>query len=229
MKLLITSDTHGNLPSIDSSKEYDVFCLVGDVCPNYSAHWIADADLQMNWMLDKFVPWLRTINAKRKLITFGNHDGVGLHPEIRSIFDADTQVLIDQSTTIDGVLFHGTPWTFCPPEYGLYRWAYGKSYESELKLYFDQIPDNTQVLLSHGPPYGILDATLHTGPLGGINNIGSHELGKSIIRKNIPLTIFGHNHCGTGKYHTRGFNFINTAQKLSELDIQIDFDKNIKL
>jgi hypothetical protein len=68
--------------------------------------------------------------------------------------DHDVIYLCDESTIIDGVKFYGSP---VQPEFC--NWAFNRRRGAELKKYWDKIPKDTDVLITHGPPAGILDET----------------------------------------------------------------------
>jgi hypothetical protein len=85
---------------------------------------------------------------------------------------------------------YGAPWQ---PEF--YDWAYNLPRGgSELKEKWGMIPDNTDVLITHGPPHGLLDAAMD-GFL-----CGCEELLEAVTTRVKPrLHIFGHIHEGYGK------------------------------
>ena len=87
-------------------------------------------------------------------------------------------------------------------------WAYMLE-ENELKPYYAKIPDDTQVLITHSPAFGILDKT---STEYGYARCGSKELLKRI--KQLPkLThhIFGHIHHSYGSKAVNGVNHHNVA------------------
>ena len=89
---------------------------------------------------------------------------------------------------IDAVDFYGSPWQ---PEYGYHAW-YSKAFTlprgEEVKVKWDLIPDVTDVLIVHGPPYGCRDNAK------GRQHVGCRELMDAIIRVQPRLVIFGHIH-----------------------------------
>ena len=92
------------------------------------------------------------------------------------------RMLIDEGIEIDGITFWGSPWT--PP---FLNWYFMKN-EDELKKVYKSMPKNLDVLITHGPPYKILDIS-ETG-----THCGSRELSNAIKHKKPRVHIFGHIH-----------------------------------
>ena len=90
------------------------------------------------------------------------------------------------------------------------NWAfYGDDVSLQEK--WDQIPDDTDILVTHGPPNGILDKT---GAMFGNMNVGCQKLASQVIYRIKPkLHIFGHIHeaHGTYKPDKDGTEFANVA------------------
>jgi Icc-related predicted phosphoesterase len=101
---------------------------------------------------------------------------------VKTLSDIGIELLIDRGVEIDGVEFYGVPWT---PVFG--NWAFMKP-EAELKEIWQAVPRSTDVLISHGPPYGVLDMT-HFGERAGST---SHARVIQSIRP--KLNCFGHIH-----------------------------------
>src|SRR5690606_26824204 len=95
----------------------------------------------------KFKNWFNALPHKHKLFVPGNHDWLFQKNEslAREIME-NTIVLIDEEITIDGVKFYGTPWT---PMF--FNWAFMKD-DLELMDVFQNIPEDINVLITHGPP-----------------------------------------------------------------------------
>jgi len=65
----------------------------------------------------------------------------------------------------------------------------------EIRHHWSEIPIDTDILLTHGPPYSILDVTSHTA-----HNLGCKELLKSVTSVVKPkLHFFGHAHRAYGQ------------------------------
>lgn len=146
MKIIAISDIHGKLPA--STPECDVLVIAGDICPAYDhSYWF-----QKQWLGQAFNDWLKEQPAKHIVGVAGNHDIIFEdHMKGSVLPKIEWNYLRDSSVVIDGVKFYGHPWTprFCD-------WAFNSS-DEELSVIDSKIPDDVNVLITHGPPYGILD------------------------------------------------------------------------
>lgn len=86
---------------------------------------------------------------------------------------------------------YGSPWQ---PEF--YDWAFNYPHNGrEAEQIWSRIPDATDILITHGPPYDILDQC------DDGNKAGCRVLRRNIEERVRPrLHIFGHVHEGYGKY-----------------------------
>lgn len=177
MKIAFTSDLHGNLPLIQ--KNINLLCISGDICPDFSSN----SERQEEWLSYNFKNWVSGLNCKVVLIA-GNHDFFKSFPYINNVF-----YLQDSGVTLDNIKIWGTPW--CLPIWG--NWN-----KSELGLahsIYSKIPENTDILLSHGPPFGIRDLCVNTWETEKEpEHVGSKSL-LTIIEKIKPKIVsFGHIH-----------------------------------
>jgi len=135
----------------------------------------------------------------------GNHDFAfqNRFDELKEILDKYPHVhyLRDSSCEIDGIKFYGTPWQ---PMFG--GMAFNIRFEKELQKYWQQIPKNTDVLITHSPPMNILDVN-HFG-----EKCGSISLLVEVIDRIKPkLHVFGHIHESKGRHIQDGITFVNAA------------------
>lgn len=118
------------------------------------------------------------------LLVPGNHDNAfEEYPTAEAFpFLPNTHLLIDKAWEYRGLLFYGSPWT--PFFEGLNpRWSAFMDTEEELRRRFLNMPQEMDVLITHGPPKGILD-----------NDSGSVALREAIEKRLIRKHIFGHLH-----------------------------------
>lgn len=130
-------------------------------------------------------------NYKQSVLVPGNHDRCLESDPVDQLYNLSRSqhLLIDQAVEIDGFTIYGTPWTL-----PFFNWSYMCG-EEEQEYLFRQMPDEIDILVTHGPAYGILD-----------NGQGSKALRAAIERRNIRYHFFGHIHeCG-GKYHPVNVN-----------------------
>ena len=111
--------------------------------------------------------------------------------------------MLHEAAEIGGLKWFFTPWT---PEYSGWWWMLE---EPELIVKMEEIPTDTQVLISHGPPLGILDSVEREPGV----QAGSPALLDKIQRlPDLKLCVIGHLHHEGGREKTIGnVRFINAA------------------
>jgi Icc-related predicted phosphoesterase len=110
--------------------------------------------------------------------------------------------LQDHTHTIDGVKIYGSPWQ---PEF--YNWAFNLPRNGvELQEKWSNIPNDTEILITHGPPWEYLDVT----PYGNLN-VGCELLRVRVDELKPKIHVFGHVHSGYGYYYNGHTHFINAA------------------
>lgn len=191
MRIALMSDTHGILPPYQwfHTNKIDAVIHAGDIGPD---HRVSD------WCYEIFSPWLRRLN-RPFYATFGNHDFSEQWPnEIGSLFpDNDSRIIVNGSVEIDGKRVWFSPWT---PKF--FDWAWMKT-EKELWKYYNSIPDDVDVMVSHGPPHMIGDQTSERWT-GEKEHVGSRSLNKWLTSHASPsIVICGHIHHGRGVYRTQ--------------------------
>ena len=171
MKIAAISDTHGNNVS-GMVPECDVLCICGDISPSDAPHTINE---QRAWYRNEFIRHLLAYRNKAKRVVFvaGNHDRFlyNCHlngqndAEIRAMLPDGVHYLDGESIAIDGVKFHGTPWVNLPiwAEAGGAVWNFASKSHEFLAAAYAAIPDDVDVVLSHGPAYGYCDQILDSG------------------------------------------------------------------
>lgn len=179
MKIVAVSDLHGHLPDIPPC---DLLLLGGDLCPLVH-HGI---QRQADWILSSFRAWLKKQPATKIVMVAGNHDFVFQHRRDWLSADFPADYLEDSGIEHAGLRIWGSPWqpVFCD-------WAFNLT-EAELAEKWARIPDNTDILVLHGPPHGYGDLT----PRG--ERVGSPSLTRRIEEIRPRLAIFGHIHEGRG-------------------------------
>lgn len=191
MWITATADLHGFLPKPEELPAGDVLVLAGDVCPDFSVYAPDNVIEQTEWLEYALAPWAESLPFNHIILIGGNHD-FALQQEIDHS-EYPWTYLEDEAVTIDGVKFYGTPWVPNLPSWAFYASSHG------LNIVFDQIPDDVDVLISHGPPYGIRDRAPRRGiPTAG-PNVGSPELRDAIIAKSPSAVICGHIHGDYGQ------------------------------
>ncbi|MGZ4996591.1 MAG: hypothetical protein ACXV8J_01995 [Methylobacter sp.] len=101
---------------------------------------------------------------------------------------------------IEDVQFWGSPWQ---PEF--YDWVFNLPSGSLLAAMWALIPDDTDVLITHTPPYGILDQVT----IG--EHVGCEDLREAVKRVMSKVHVFGHIHKSYGMLKQNGITFINAS------------------
>lgn len=180
MRIAAVSDLHGHLPTVP---ECDLLLIGGDICP------VTDhrPEAQAAFLNGPFRNWLGKVPAKQIIGVAGNHDLIyERHPWLVPT-DLPWTYLEDAGTTVDGLNVYGSPWQ---PVF--HNWAFNAG-DTLRKLKWERIPDDTHVLVLHGPPYGHGDETLDG------RHVGCLHLAERIRElPGLKLVVFGHIHCGYG-------------------------------
>ena len=141
-------------------------------------------------MLD-FLRWFGSLPIKHKVFVAGNHDLCIERNLITKIdFMKNGIVYLENDyTEVEGLKIWGSPFT---PTFGE-GWAFNKR-RDKLHDVWKQIPDDTDIVVVHGPPKGILDLAYHQ--LNCIEFCGDEALRKRMYLLNPKLCLFGHIHNG---------------------------------
>jgi len=159
--------------------------------------------------IEDFSEWLGELPHPHKLVVPGNHEFfLAADPSRRSLL-GNAAVLMNEWIEIDGLRIWGSPVT--PQLDGVF----GTGSDVDRRRLYAQIPEHTDVLIAHGPPYGILDVA----PESGFHS-GCRELFDAVMRVRPKLHVFGHVHGAHGIFQTNDTMFVNAA--LLGLDGGID-------
>jgi Icc-related predicted phosphoesterase len=192
MRLIVTSDTHGLHNRIEGLPEGDVLVHAGDFMN--SGYDPAD--------ICSFNGWLAEQSFESRIVIGGNHDRFFKNsPEDARSLLTNATYLENSGVTINGVSYWGSPYT---PEF--LDWAFMYPRGVAARKYWDQIPEGLDVLITHGPPFGILDQVTPGG-----EHLGCAELLKAVEAKKPKVHIFGHIHGGAGTIDNGATRFVNAA------------------
>lgn len=190
MRIIATSDTHNEHASIKVPYG-DIFIHCGDATSKGDARETKD-----------FLEWMISLPHPHKIYVPGNHDlffESKLHL-IKRVIPDNLNVLIEDEVSIHGIKFYGSPIT---PRHGSN--AFSRTRGHQMREYWKNIPLDTDVLLTHCPPYGILDTNMKG------DNCGCEELTYKVKQVNPKYHLFGHIHDGYGMKEINGTKFHNVA------------------
>ena len=189
MKLIAIADTHGFHRSLEIP-DGDILVHAGDL----TRHGSLEDVLEFN-------DFLGTLPHPHKIVIAGNHDlCFENHRKACEGLLTNCIYLQDKEVVIDGVKFYGSPW-----QPWFYDWAFNLERGSEIRAKWELIPKDTDVLITHGPPYGIGDLTTRG------ENTGCADLLDVVEETKPKLHIFGHIHEGYGVTANRETTFINAS------------------
>ena len=195
------SDLHGNEPKLPGG---DILIIAGDMTAR---------DAVVDWF--DFFSWVKTTPYKHRILIAGNHDGAMEDgPDFMGKI-AEFHYLQDDGVEIDGIKFWGSPWTKsfegmnprcraftlehdeAGEELEDTKWGPRLLPRQSLAEKWALIPDDTDVLITHSPPFGVLDMVDDQEHCGNFH-AGSKSLMGAIYEKKPKLHIFGHIHEGYG-------------------------------
>jgi Icc-related predicted phosphoesterase len=188
MRIVCLSDTHNQ--QIETP-DGDILIHAGDA----TIRGTIDEIVEFNY-------WFAALSHKHKIFVAGNHDWLFETnlTHARTFLDPSIVYLQDSAVEIDGIKIYGSPWQ---PRF--YDWAFNLNRGREMAEKWEMIPADTDILITHGPPFGILDRTAYG------DNAGCEELIKKVTELRPKAHIFGHIHEGYGRREESGITYINAS------------------
>ena len=190
MRIVCLSDTH-NCNNLIDVPDGDILIHAGDATIQGTIHEIV-----------LFDEWFSNLPHKYKVFVAGNHDWLfeTYNSHARKILSDKIIYLQDASVKIEDLKIYGSPWQ---PRF--FDWAFNLNRGAEIAEKWKLIPPDTDILITHGPPFGILDETPRN------DFAGCEELRKKVEQIKPQLHIFGHIHYAYGKIEKFGTTFINAS------------------
>lgn len=160
-----------------------------------------------------FLRWYNSQKqCKHKIMIVGNHDicfdlkfndETYSHKWLKPLLEEypDIIILNNSNVIIDGINIYGSPVT---PWYHGDRWGF--NYDDDIDKVWKKIPNDTDILITHGPAYGILDWVI---PIG--KHAGCPYLLERIKQVKPKYHICGHIHESYGTYVEDDTTFINCS------------------
>ena len=192
MKIVVLADTHNYV--LTDVPDGDMVIHCGDATGMGTLPEIG-----------KFLEWFGNLPHRHKILVAGNHDW--LFQTDRNLArqmcrDYSIVYLEDQGCMIEGLHIYGTPW-----QPNFMDWAFNLD-EEDLAEKYQHIPGGLDILITHGPPFGILDETTYDYKL---RNVGCHILRECVDKIKPRVHMFGHCHKGYGQMQNPDTLFVNAA------------------
>lgn len=206
-KIVCISDIHGNLPS--TLPLGDILIIAGDICPIFD-HSFA---FQKLWLETNFTDWLHQTQKRIPNIVYiaGNHDFAFEKADLTQpswinwgCTQKDIRLgkgifyLQDSGIKIGNLNIWGTPW-----QRRFFDWAFNLD-EPELAKKWNLIPNNTNIIVCHGPAYSYGDAvaprpgTYDETKWPEVEHVGSPSMLAKLDEIQPKLYVCGHIHAGYG-------------------------------
>lgn len=221
MRLVFISDTH----SLHDGMFYNLNDFIDPNQSNILIHAGDCSNVGKEFEVKEFVYWFQNIKGfDTKIFIAGNHDFAferRLEPHHKGDYDwlyhlineenlsqSDCVYLEDNEFTIiespefsRPIKFYGSPWQ---PEF--FNWAFNLPRQGDqLRSKWDLIPYDTDILITHGPPFGYLDIT----PTN--QRVGCELLAHRVESLKPLIHVFGHIHQSYGIMERNGVTYINAS------------------
>ena len=197
MRVVAVADTHLFHDEL-RVPDGDVFIHAGDLCRGGGLD-----DLEVA------ARWLASLPHPTKVAIAGNHDWAFVRSpaDAQRILGPEVIYLQDSGVLLNGLRFWGSPWQ---PEFN--DWAFNLPRGPNLREKWALIPEDIDLLVTHGPPYGIGDSTgCDGGGYAGPDRLGCEELRARVLDIRPMLHLFGHIHDAGGAWSIGATTFANVT------------------
>ncbi len=199
MKIVCISDSHNQHENI-ILPEGDMIIHSGDL-----------TGIGTTGEVMSFLEWFKNLDFKYKIFIAGNHDWLFEHianddpknPQyttIEKIVPEGVIYLNDSGIEIEGLKIWGSP---IQPWF--HSWAFNRRPGKEIQQHWDLIPEGLDILITHGPPLGILDKNRFNEPCG------CRDLRIAVVDKKPKVHVFGHIHESHGLLKQGSVTYINAS------------------
>ncbi len=203
MRVVCISDTHGDHQQVELP-DGDVLVHAGDL----TAHGSRD-DLQ------RFLDWFSEQPFEHRVFIAGNHDAFLENEPVQTqemVDAAGVTYLNDTGVHLNGIGFWGSPIT---PRF--HEWSFMRNPGDEIEQHWRMIPSDTKVLVTHGPPWGILDVIQRSETV--FEHTGCESLRARVSDLKPDYHLFGHIHEGFGRFEQDGVNYMNISTMNNQYQI----------
>lgn len=220
IRVVIISDTHNHhdkvtkkIKKLITPKETNILIHAGDLTERGTEPEVSS-----------FVNWFQNIKGfEKKFLVAGNHDFGFEHYNkprhinrphwIHSLINTETfinnncvyledeEYILNIPSISKPIKIYGSPWQ---PLF--HNWAFNLPRNGkEIQSKWNNIPNDTDILITHGPPFGILDTTNNHFPLG------CEPLLDRVRQINPLIHCFGHIHYSNGVTLINGVTYVNAS------------------
>jgi Icc-related predicted phosphoesterase len=170
----------------------DLLIHAGDLTTRGAPHEVAD-----------FMQWYQAQPHPNKIVIAGNHDFFFERytaDEVARVIPSNVTYLNDSGITIAGLNIWGSP---VSPWF--YNWAFNRHPGNDIIRHWQLVPPGTDILITHGPVYGLLDRK------AGGNHVGCKDLLRKVEEIKPKLHVCGHIHEGYGLVQHGTTTFVNAS------------------
>jgi Icc-related predicted phosphoesterase len=210
IRVVVFSDSHNNHNDVEIP-DGDVLIFCGDATEYGSDEEILEFD-----------HFLGKLPHRHKLVTLGNHERAAIMrntpQQIQEKYFKNATYVQDEQIIINGIKIYLSPWAnnmskLADVMIKATRGVFYAKNDLEMRAAWNNIPDDVNILVTHCPPYGILD-----------DEMGCKELLARIPSlPHLKVHLFGHVHSGHGVYQHDGVTFVNATVPKTSKSIWFDY------
>jgi Icc-related predicted phosphoesterase len=207
LKVWTISDTHMQHHFLNIPEDIDIVIHAGDSTNSYN--WVNN-EIEF----EEFIYWFSNLPIKYKVLIAGNHDAWGIKKYNNDkIKDLGIIYLDHEYAEIENRLIFGSPYT---PTFNNWHFMVDKS---KIARYWEALVEGIDILITHGPPKGILDLSIDRNHK--LDLCGDSALFKKVIKVKPDYHIFGHIHDNENN-HNYGMRTIDNLTKFYNCSVVED-------
>jgi len=182
MKIWQIGDTHTYHDLLEIPKDIDVVIFSGD-CSNPRDPYSNEPEVR------NFIEWFKCLPIKYKIFVAGNHDSsIEKGLVTRKDFTENNIIYLEnEHVVVEGVKIFGSPYT---PSFN--NWSFMKERHKLDRIWDNAIDNDSDIIVVHGPPKGILDLSYDRD--NKLENCGDKSLWNKVQIVKPKLMLFGHIH-----------------------------------
>jgi Icc-related predicted phosphoesterase len=189
----------------DTHNQHEKFeCDGGDILLHAGDATLRGTEVEILTFLD----WFEKQDYSHLIFVPGNHDWFAERaPQAMAEACQERNIILlnDSGVEVEGVKIWGSP-----VQPWFHDWAFNRERGPEIKKHWDLIPEDTEVLITHGPPAGFLDFTTYANGVPK-ERVGCHDLIDKVLKTHTKLHVFGHIHEARGVEYIGPTTFVNAS------------------